>query len=359
MQHDLLEKLLKFESTHDQTGQLSDLVHFVGVWLSERGLETKLYQHNGIWSVVAARKLKKHYRVILNGHLDVVPASYRGAFEPRIENGKMLARGTADMKGTVSAMMRAMVELEDLDDVALMLTGDEEVGGFDGVRYLLDEDGISCDCAFIPDGGNNFRITLSQKGILHLEVSAQGESAHGARPWRGENAIKALMEVVRHLDQNVPVVSEKQNWVWTYNLGKIEGGVATNSVAERAKMNLDFRFTGEDDLSEIWELLNTARDNSQAKIEFRELISGPAMNNDKSGYFLKKAFAAAKKHGVDLVPEKTETASDARFFADKNIPVVMFNPICSPGHIDDEWVDLESLEKYYEILKTWLLSLDG
>ena len=62
-----------------------------------------------------------------------------------------------------------------------------------------------------------------------------------------------------------------------------------------------------------------------------------------------------KKHNINLKIDKDHGASDGRFFSAKNIPVVMFKPICSQPHIDNEWIELKSLEKFYQILKGFLI----
>ncbi len=51
-------------------------------------------------------------------------------------------------------------------DVGLMLTGDEEIGGFDSTGYLLDQ-GYGADIVILPDGGQTIHeIVLKEKGLM-------------------------------------------------------------------------------------------------------------------------------------------------------------------------------------------------
>ena len=70
-----------------------------------------------------------------------------------------------------------------------MFTTDEELGGENGVGELL-KHGWSAGLAVIPDGGENWQVESAAKGPLRAEiVCLAGRSAHGSRPWEGENAI--------------------------------------------------------------------------------------------------------------------------------------------------------------------------
>ena len=81
----------------------------------------------------------ERFRVILNAHLDVVPAPPE-QFRPRREGNRLYARGAQDMK--VSALAQALAFRELAGPVgyplALQLVTDEEVGGRNGTRYQLE-----------------------------------------------------------------------------------------------------------------------------------------------------------------------------------------------------------------------------
>ncbi len=81
-----------------------------------------------------------------HGHYDVVPAHSREQFAPRVENGRLYGRGSADMKAAVAAMIYAAALLKECriplqGRVGLCIVADEETGGQGGSRYL-DEIGL-------------------------------------------------------------------------------------------------------------------------------------------------------------------------------------------------------------------------
>src|SRR5215467_10281716 len=111
------------------------------------------------------------FRVILNVHLDVVPAP-DGQFRPRHDGERLYARGAQDMK--VSGLLAAQVFREQAErlsePVALQLVTDEEVGGRDGTRHQL---GRGVRGRFIIVGETSgLRIVNESKGMLVVRLLA-------------------------------------------------------------------------------------------------------------------------------------------------------------------------------------------
>lgn len=352
----LLEYLISFQTDRNHPREIKRCFDFVVSHLKKSGLKIKTYSSNNKPSLVAARKLKKHYQYILNGHLDVVPANYKNAFKPTIKKNKLYGRGAGDMKGTVAAMIE-LIKDSDLKkrDLALMLTSDEEVGGFDGVNYLLKKQNYFCDCAIVPDGGENFQLVLAEKGVLHVKFEAQGKAAHGSRPWLGDNAVNKLIRIYERISQAFPQLTAPDYWHPTINLGVLKGGEATNIVPNQAIMQLDFRFPDVNDEKKILKLIKkeTKKEN---EVKFEIIARGYPLINDPKNIYFRKISNCAKRLKINLKPVREHGASDGRFFSEKGIPVIMFKPICSESHIENEWVDLESLEKFLKLLKNFLLS---
>ncbi|HUW21773.1 MAG TPA: M20/M25/M40 family metallo-hydrolase [Candidatus Bathyarchaeia archaeon] len=352
----LLSKLIRFQSDKDHPHEIQRCFEFLKNYLKKNGLRFKTCFSNNKISLIVARKLKKHYRYILNGHLDVVPADYPNAFRPIIKENRLYGRGAADMKGTVSVMIQLAQDMQLKDiDFALMLTSDEEVGGFDGVNYLLNKENFTCDCAIIPDGGENFRLVLKEKGIIHIKITARGKSAHASRPWTGVNAIEKLLEISQAIRKRIPETSKFDRWQPTVNLGKISGGSATNVVPAQAEMYLDFRYPETEMREKIIKIVSNSVE-KQKKSGFQILIEGDPMDISPDNEYIKKILKLAKQKNIPLRIIKDYPASDGRFFSAKGIPVIMFAPVQSKGHINNEWVNIKSLETYYRILKKFIIS---
>ncbi len=78
-----------------------------------------------------------------------------------------------------------------------------------------------------------------------------------------------------------------------------------------------------------------------------------------SKYFLKFAEIAKAKFGIKVETIKTYGSTDARFFAEKKIPTLVISPVGGEHHGKDEWIDLDDLERYYKVLKEYVLAISA
>ncbi len=189
-------QLLAVPSTADRPDDLHralDLVlDFVGP-----GFTVERFESNGKPSALVYRGAdRSHFRIILNAHLDVVPAEPH-QFQPRRRGDRLYARGAQDMK--VSALVEAQVFGELAGSVtyplALQLVTDEEVGGRDGTLHQL-EQGVSGEFVIIGEH-SGLRIVTESKGMITATLRAVGRSGHSAYPWLGDSA---LLKLLRSLD---------------------------------------------------------------------------------------------------------------------------------------------------------------
>ena len=118
--------------------------------------------------IVANYDIEKEWKradIVLNGHIDVVPPTQDWQFDPRIEWDKLYARGSWDMKAWVSILVEIMKNALSNDvckkKILLLITSDEEVGGFDGAGKLT-EQGRWWDVVFIPDSWDLYRFVTAE-----------------------------------------------------------------------------------------------------------------------------------------------------------------------------------------------------
>jgi succinyl-diaminopimelate desuccinylase len=142
--------------------------------------------------------------LLFEGHTDVVtegdPAGWvHDPFGAEMVDGRIYGRGSADMKGGVSAMMHAARAIEQAGPfpgtiVVAVLCDEEEmmIGASDFVArgHAAGVDGaIVCE----PEAGE---VCIVQKGAIRLRVDFEGKMAHGAMPHEGRNPVAALALVV-------------------------------------------------------------------------------------------------------------------------------------------------------------------
>jgi len=140
--------------------------------------------------------------LILNGHIDVVPAGPRelwsvDPYGGEIRNGHLFGRGAADMKAGIVAMTVALICVQRSGirlkgDVTVESVVNEELGGFNGTLACCVA-GYEADAAIVtePTGGD---VVVATKGGQAYRVKITGEAVHHGMWWRGQSALdKALI----------------------------------------------------------------------------------------------------------------------------------------------------------------------
>ena len=138
---DILAKLINFHTTPGNTKEISQSLDYVNKQLGFYPFFKKTYIKNGVESRVWSTSDTKKTRFILNAHIDVVPAD-DSLFSLKQYGDKLMGRGVSDMKYSIALYIIALKNIYNkygkLPSVALMITSDEENGGFNGVKHLLE-----------------------------------------------------------------------------------------------------------------------------------------------------------------------------------------------------------------------------
>lgn len=216
-------------------------------------------------------------RLVFNGHLDTFPIGEDLGWtvpplDGVVKDGKLFGRGVSDMKGGIAASLLATEILAAYRDawrgeIVVTLAGDEETMGSLGSYHLLKHFPEAHGDAMISgDVGSPMVVRFGEKGLLWVEIEAEGVPAHGAHVHKGINAIDRLREaldVLKELETWHPdepetlvaaieaakPISEPLSGAGesetlrrlTVNIGVIEGGVSPNLVPTRAIAKADIR----------------------------------------------------------------------------------------------------------------------
>ncbi|MFC5468212.1 M20 family metallopeptidase [Cohnella suwonensis] len=340
---DLAQTLIRFQNTNPE--RVNRCADYCADWLREAGLDTRVYEHRGLKSVVASVGSGSP-TIVLNGHLDVVPAQPE-LFEPRLENGKLYGRGSYDMLGAVACMMLLMQDLAQTPPdctVVLCLVPDEESGGELGTGFLV-EQGWLGDIAICGEP-TNLDIAIQSKGILQIVVEVAGIAAHGSRPWLGRNAILEAQEhyltiaSLHFFHEESPFLGKA-----SLNLAKIEAGKAFNQVPDQCKMGIDIRYLPDQDPELLLEAIRKAVPSAEVKVHFQ----GTPVNTDPDNVWVSKL----RKHSGTLFFGQ-EGSADTRFYAERGMPAVEFGPSGANHHGPGEYADVQSLCEYKSILKQFI-----
>ena len=189
-------------------------------------------------------------QLVLTGHYDTVfPKDFHFQAPVFLDENTVNGPGTADMKGGILVMLTALEALEQSPHAhnigyTVLLSPDEEIGSPGSSKRLTDlgrkaDVGLTFEPA-LPDGS----LAGARKGSGNWALIIKGRAAHAGREHHlGRNAIAAMAEFVVALDG-----LNGQRPDITFNIGKIDGGGATNIVPELAigRFNVRVKEDGDD-----------------------------------------------------------------------------------------------------------------
>lgn len=293
----------------------------------------------------------KQFKIILNAHLDVIPAS-KEQFTPVVKDGKLYGRGTYDMKAAAAVMILLFKNLAKKLPyaIALQITTDEETNGKHCTKYQV-EQGVRADFIISGECGSNFAIVSQAKGILWFKLHTVGVAAHGAYLWKGKNALLKLNHALYELQKLFPI-PEKESWITTMNLAKIEtANDKFNHVPAAATAYVDIRFIEQDEKRLLEKIKKVIPSDITMEIITHEV---PEYITHDNPYLLALKKAITETTGIKPKLISAHAPSDLRHFNTVGCHGVQFGPIGHGQHEDEEWVDIKSLENYFFVLETFL-----
>ena len=360
---DILQKLVELPTVSSDRAVNEVALDYIEDFLARRGMHTKRFMWQGHGSLVATTRPTKTPTVMFAGHIDVVPAD-PSQFVLRQENGRIYGRGVVDMKSAIAAYLQLIDDIKDelgQYDIGIMITTDEEVGNgpeTNGSSYILSQ-GYRSKVCVLPDGGSNWQLETRSKGAYHFDLTTSGKSAHGSRPWEGENAISKLLGALRDIQE---LFANEGPLTSTHNIGTISGGQATNQIAESARVAIDVRYMEPEDLPQLQAELGAIAARHGA--ELREQVIIPPQKNELSNPWI-ASFRDSIESVTGIVCTGTMSygGGDARYFNELNIPCAIFYPPGSGHHGAEEWIEASALPLFREILADYIAKtarvLDG
>jgi succinyl-diaminopimelate desuccinylase len=350
---DLTKDLIRFRSMHSRPDEIQKCMVFVENYLTRHGVGYRRIEENGVPTLLVLRP-DGSAPVLLMSHIDVVDAPDE-LFEPRVENGQLFGRGSIDDKYAAAlSLVLAVEQLQKLKacgksqadlPCGLLISGDEEIGGHDGARAALSH--LKAEFAIALDGGNLRKIVVKEKAILRLKLIGRGKTAHGARPWLGENAIENLIadyfRIKRHFELTAP-----DHWHRTLNFSRIQAGKAANQVPDYAEALFDIRYTENDDMDAVVDAIRREIKGEVEVVEREPLFQGG------STPYLDRLLAAAGTPEIGC----EHGASDARFLSEFGIPGIVWGADGdNSAHSVDEHLNIDSLLALHRILDEFLSGL--
>ncbi|MEK9157834.1 MAG: M20/M25/M40 family metallo-hydrolase [Patescibacteria group bacterium] len=310
-------------------------------------------------------------KVLLSGHIDVVEAE-RSMFKIKEKDGRLYGRGTGDMKGHVAAELvayrRWVIEQGNPNGVGLLLTSDEEVGGENGARYIVEFEGLRPSVVFIPDGEFDFDIVDSQKAPHHFHVQALSttKGGHVSKAFELDNPVNKILAVYQEMRQKYSLATKDDDWKSTFEMtvittgnGEHEGRVinSANQIPEVAEAWFGWRWPVEVEIDGQMPSFDRGYEDLE-EISKRHGVSILGGHGNGEGCYTDPNAEFVKKWKViieDVIDKKVgfkhmHGATDGRHFALFGSQVLVTSAITGSHHKADEWIDINSLAKLSEVV---------
>lgn len=343
----LLANLIRYRSlSHDE----AEAAEFVADVLSHARVQVDRVGDN-----VVARLGDGNKALLMNSHLDVVPPSADHPyppFEPTIRDGRLYGRGSVDAKASVAAMVQAIVGLAsdgwlppEGHALVAALTVCEEVGGIDNGLEQTRPHLPELEAALIGEP-TSLAPCIAQRGMLILEATAHGRTAHAARPHLGSNAVEMMARDVcriadRLFDRPHPLLGDT-----IASVTIVEGGTAHNVIPDRCRFTIDVRLTPTYDVDDVIRIIGEA---IESTVSVRSQRYIPVETDSKA------AIVRASVKATQAKPFGSATASDWIYVRD--IPTVKIGPgDSSLSHTAEESIELTELARAPTIYRNIITS---
>lgn len=352
---ELTKELVRIPSMHSRPEEIGRCADRVAEYLEAAGARVRRMEHGGVPSVLALPR-DDAAPVVLMSHVDVVDAPDE-LFAPEERDGKLYGRGSLDDKYAVALSLvlfkhrlerlRAAGKTQADMPFGVLVTGDEEVGGANGVRPALKT--FRAGFGLALDGGDLKTLVAKEKGIYRLRLTAAGRTAHGSTPWLGVNAVERLMAdyqtIQRFFHPSAIGYDSPDHWHRTLNLGTVQAGKSINQVPDRAVAELDIRFTEHDDMPALHRDMQAA-----VESELTLISHSPMFYAGETPYL-----EMLRDASPDSELGAEHGASDARYLSDHGIPGAVWGADGDRSfHAPDEHVDIASLGALYDRLDAFM-----
>ncbi len=315
-----------------------------------------------------ARRGKDSPFLVFAGHTDVVPpgADELWLTEPfravQSEDGRLVGRGSADMKASLAAMICALERFvarhpEHGGSLGMLLTSDEEGAAVDGtvkVMEVLAKRGELFDFCVIGEPSSDTRlgdtVRLGRRGSLTGLLRILGTQGHVAYPLERENPIHAFGRLVTALTAKAVDAGNEHFPPTTFQMVNVHADAdAPNVVPGDLRCRFNFRYstewTHESLISRVESTLKGL--GIDYEIEWR-LVGEPFLT--KPGKLTETVAEVIEAvTGVRTELSTGGGTSDGRFIAPHGIDVVEIGPINATIHKVNEEVRIEDIRKLEEI----------
>ena len=313
--------------------------------------------------------------VCFAGHTDVVPTGpleqwHSDPFVPTIRDGKLFARGAADMKVSDAAFVIATERFiaqhpNPKGSIAFLITSDEEGPATDGtikVVEALKARGELLDYCIVgePTCAAEFGDTIKngRRGSLSGKLRVKGIQGHIAYPHLAKNPIHLVAPAIAELADTMWDEGNAYFPATTWQISNLHSGTgADNVIPGHIDITFNFRFATASSAVGLMDAMHEILDSHNLDYDIDWKLSGNPYLTPRGN--LCDQLSAAIQQVTGVTPELSTTGgtSDGRFIAAICPQVVEFGPLNMSIHKLNEHVAVENIEQLAEIYQKTLEKL--
>jgi acetylornithine deacetylase len=368
---EVLSRLVAFDTTSSRSNR--DLIAYAAAELSAAGVDSRLSEKGGKANLHAVIGPRIAGGVALSAHTDCVPVDGQDwladPFTLRRQDGKLIGRGTCDMKGFAACVLSLVPEMAAAElarPIHICLTHDEETT-FEGAARLmpmLSEDGPPPEFCVVGEP-TSMAPVVAHKGYASWFVHFTGLSGHSSRTHETANALMAAAEAIAWLAREARRFATEGRRVEGFDppctsvhSGVFHAGTVQNIVPDRADFTFEVRTVPGDDAADVLrrftefceaEILPGLRATyPAAELGIRVRCDAPPLGLDEAHPLTLLAQRLSGRNQAGRVSYGTE----AGFFQRAGIPAI----VCGPGdvaqaHLPEEWVAEDQIASCLDFLR--------
>jgi len=314
---------------------------------------------------------------VFAGHTDVVPTGatqewHSDPFDPVVRDGYLFGRGSADMKGSIAAMVVACEKFVaehpgHKGSIAFLITSDEEGPSVDGtvkvVEHLVAR-GERIDWCLVGEPSSREQtgdtIKNGRRGSLNGRLRVQGKQGHVAYPQLADNPIHRAAPALAELAAVEWDAGNEYFPPTTFQVANIASGTgAENVIPGVLEAQFNLRFSTESSADSIKSRIAAILDRHRLDYKIDWKLSGQPFLTPV-GELVDAARAAIRSiSGIDTELSTSGGTSDGRFIAPTGAQVVELGPVNATIHQINECVkaeELDTLSMVYGDILTRLLT---
>ncbi|MEG1285969.1 MAG: M20/M25/M40 family metallo-hydrolase [Romboutsia sp.] len=349
----LVENFIKMVKIDSPSNKEKEMADYLVDYLKSRGFDVKVDDADkksggNTGNIIAYMKGQDSENPLcFAAHMDQVEPCL--GVNPIIDGNIIKTDGTttlgADDKAGIAAILEALEYVVENKvphrDIYLLFTACEEAGML-GAKNFNPEDLPCKDVVILDAGGATGVIAYKAPAQENINVTFYGKKAHaGIEPEKGINAIVAASNAISNM--HIGRIDE----MTTSNIGRIEGGGATNIVTDEVSFTAEIRSHIPERLSEEIEHMKACCEesakNMNTTFKFEHSNAYPSFELSKDSLVFKLTEEATRKVGIEPIPMVIGGGSDANIIASHGYQCAIISLGMYAVHTVNEYVNVDDL----------------